>query len=220
MLPAEARWFGTALDGIGVAELTPVLNLGSSTQEFRTVAKPHIELELFGPLEARGVRVVHSDLKQDDGVQIAGDFSDRSVQQQIAAVGVRSIMCNNMLEHVADIKQVCSALSTICPPTGRLFLSVPCEYPYHPDPIDNGFRPDIERLKLLLDEWGFDLELGEVVHCGGYAEKVREKPQLLLRDLYLLLIGAFRPGKFRMLRENYRFWRKEYTVSCAVFTRR
>lgn len=219
MLPAEAEWFGKVLATTDAEELSPILNLGSSTLEFRTVTKPHIDRELFAPLAARGINVIHADLKDNDGVDISGDFLDPAIQDKIRGAGARSVMCNNMLEHVTNINDVCSALSQICPPAGLLFISVPNDYPYHPDPIDNGFRPDVATLSELLRNWGFNLRSGEVIDCGGYSRKVRASPKLLARDVYLLLRGTVNPGKLRMLQENYRFWRKQYRVTCAVFTR-
>jgi len=54
--------------------VSPLLNLGSSTRQFREVIKPHIEMELFAPLREAGVKVIHSDSKKDEGVDIAGDI--------------------------------------------------------------------------------------------------------------------------------------------------
>jgi SAM-dependent methyltransferase len=219
MMPAEAKWFGRALRDTDAAELSPILNLGSSTVEFRTVTKPHIDRELFAPLASRGVTVIHADLKEDNGVDVAGDFLEPVVQDEIRALGVRSIMCNNLLEHVTDVGEVCSALSRLCPAGGLLFISVPNQYPFHPDPIDNGFRPDIAQLSKILGAVGFELRSGDVIRCGSYVNKVKANPKLLVRDVYLLLAGIIRRDKLRMLRENYRYWRKDYRVTCAVFAR-
>jgi SAM-dependent methyltransferase len=219
VLPAEASWFGKVLNATPADELSPVLNLGSQTIEFRTIAKPHIERELFAPLAARDIRVIHADLKQDEGVEIAGDILEPAVQAAIRKLDVRSVMCNNMLEHVTDIDQVCSALNQICSPGGLLFVSVPNEYPYHPDPIDNGFRPNVAQLAQQLAKWGFELRTSEVVSCGSYIKKVAKNPALLVRDMYLLIVGAKNRDKLRMLKENYRFLSREYQVTCAVFVR-
>lgn len=218
MLPAEASWVRKALGDATTTELSPILNLGSSTAEFRMIAQPHVDREIFAPLAARDIRVIHADLKQNEGVEIAGDILDPSVQAQIRELGVRSVMCNNMLEHVTDIEQVCSGLAQICPPGGLLFVSVPHDYPFHPDPIDNGFRPDIADLSRLLSRWGFELRKGEIVACGNYKQKLRLGPGLIRRDLKLIA-GGRDPVKLRILRENYRFWNKQYLVSCAVFCR-
>jgi hypothetical protein len=45
---------------------------------------------------------------------------------------------------------VCAALEELLPPGGLLFLSVPHEFPYHPDPIDTMFRPGVEQLLRLF----------------------------------------------------------------------
>ena len=82
--------------------VSPLLNLGSSTGEFRRTAKPHIQRELFGPLAAAGVAVVHSDLKQADGVDLAGDILDPAVLRDLKARGFRCVLCANLLEHVRD----------------------------------------------------------------------------------------------------------------------
>jgi SAM-dependent methyltransferase len=129
-------------------------------------------------------------------------------------------MCNNMLEHVVDIDAVCAALGQICPPNGLLFISVPNSYPFHPDPIDNGFRPSVDELTRILHEAGFDLRTGSVVECGSYVNKVKAKPMLLVRDVYLLVVGTVIREKLRMLKENYRYWRCQYRVTCAVYVRR
>lgn len=219
MLPAEARWFGKVLNATEGDELSPVLNLGSQTIKYRTIDKPYIDGELFGPLACRNVKVIHADLQRDEGVEIAGDILDPEVQAVIKGANVRSIMCNNMLEHVTDIDLVCSALSQICPTGGLLFVSVPCKYPFHPDPIDNEFRPDVMQLCERLNKWGFVLRSGEVVNCGSYSRKVAKSPVLLVRDIYLLAVGSRNKDKLRMLKENYRFWRNEYQVTCGVFVR-
>ena len=69
-------------------EVSPLLNLGSSTREFREQAKPHIERELFAPLRAAGVSTFHSDLKQEDGVDLAGDIMDPAVRAELKAQGL------------------------------------------------------------------------------------------------------------------------------------
>src|SRR5436853_7008325 len=81
-------------------EISPLLNLGSSTRAFREEAKPHIERELFNPLRAAGVDIVHSDLKQAEGVDLAGDILNAAVRANLKGRGFRALLIANMLEHV------------------------------------------------------------------------------------------------------------------------
>jgi len=218
MSPQEAAWFERVLRGMAPSELSPMLNVGSSTLEYRTVVCPCIERDLLGPLRERGVRLLHIDLKAHDGVDVVGDIVDQAVRSRIAALGVKSILCNNFLEHVENLPQACKALAEICPPGGRLCLSVPHAFPFHPDPIDNGFRPSLTQLQAIFTPLGFRLTHGEIVNFGCYRESIASNPMLVIRDLYLLLVSPFIEEKRKVFLGNYRFFRKSFQVACAVLT--
>jgi hypothetical protein len=87
---------------LGRRAVSPLPNLGSSTRAFREVAKRHIRDELFGPLEAAGTRIVHSDLKQADGVDLVDDIVDPAVRAELRARRFKCLLCSNLLEHVSD----------------------------------------------------------------------------------------------------------------------
>ena len=72
----EAQWLGDRLAEIADGELFPLLNVGSSTGEFRTTVQPHIDAKVFAPLRARGGKVLHLDIKAAEGVDIVGDLLD------------------------------------------------------------------------------------------------------------------------------------------------
>ncbi len=93
MMRCDAEWLNLALAKLSDEEISPVLNLGSSTRKFRTVEQPHIQELVFGPLERRGVRVVHSDLKAADGVEISGDIFDDADFAKLKAIGARAVIC-------------------------------------------------------------------------------------------------------------------------------
>ena len=86
--------------------VSPLLNLGSSTREFREVTKPHIERNLFEPLRRAGVAVFHSDLKDADGVDIPGDALNPAVMRDLKAREFKCILVANLLEHVRDRQRV------------------------------------------------------------------------------------------------------------------
>ncbi|OBQ33891.1 MAG: hypothetical protein AN485_17485, partial [Anabaena sp. MDT14b] len=51
------------------------------------------------------------------------------------------------------------------PKSGYIFVTVPYKYPYHRDPIDTMFRPDIQELSSLFPD--FKIVNGEIL-AGGY----------------------------------------------------
>jgi hypothetical protein len=162
MLEEEATWLGSRLASLPDAELFPFLNVGSSTGAFRAVTQPHIDREIFQPLQARGGTVYHVDMKRAPGVDFAGDILDADFRAVISErVAARCVMISNLLEHVRDRVAVAAGVSDFVAPGGLLIVSGPRTYPYHPDPIDTRFRPSVEEVHALFP----DTELidGEIV---------------------------------------------------------
>lgn len=164
MLIEEAKWLGRQLATIPSHRLSPMLNAGSQTLPFRRFVQPWIEKYIFAPLMARGVEVVHTDLRPGVGVDIAGDLTDDEFLHRMQAYGFRSLFCSNLLEHVPQPDRLARQLVRTLPVGGLLFVSCPRAFPYHPDPIDTGFRPDVEQLASLFPQTR--LVVGEIVDCG------------------------------------------------------
>jgi hypothetical protein len=150
MLRKEAEWLGRQMHAIDIDSLSPLLNVGSSNGVFRSEVQPWINASIFGPLVSRGVMVQHLDIASGVDVDIAGDITDATFRAGLRALGVRSIVCSNLLEHVPQPELVCRSLEDLLPPGGFLFVSVPHAFPYHPDPIDTMFRPDVQQLVGLF----------------------------------------------------------------------
>jgi SAM-dependent methyltransferase len=145
VLEAEAAWLGARAAALP-DDAFPLLNLGSSTERFRRVEQPWVHAEIFAPLARRKVRVVHCDLKPETGVDIVADLLSADGQARLRAIGAHTILCSNMLEHVVDRHRAIAAIASLLPPGGRLLVSVPSAFPYHPDPIDTRYRPTPEEL--------------------------------------------------------------------------
>lgn len=219
MSPEEAAWFERNLRPWSAPELSPLLNIGSSTSEYRTSASTQIERALLRPLIARGVEVVHVDLKKDPGVDLVGDITDPEFRQRIAAFDARAILCTNLLEHVPDVPAMCGALAQICPAGGLLCLSVPHAFPFHPDPIDNGFRPSLVQLQEIFSSLGFQELRCDLVEFGSYGCALARNPKLVLRDAYLLALAPFVEEKRKVLLGNYAFLRRKFSVACAILAK-
>jgi SAM-dependent methyltransferase len=163
VLEAEAAWLGARATELP-DDAFPLLNLGSSTESFRRVDQPWIHEDIFAPLQRRGARVIHADLKREPGVDVVGDLLSDDGLAALRAVGARSVLCSNMLEHVADREQAIAAVAALVPPGGYLVLSVPSAFPYHPDPIDTLYRPSPGELAAAFAPSGLEvLEQAEVV---------------------------------------------------------
>lgn len=198
--------------------VSPLLNLGSSTGPFRETAKPHIQRELFGPLQAAGVAVFHSDLKQGDGIDLTGDILDPAVRRDLKARGFRSVLLANVLEHVQDPAAVAAACEEIVGPGGIVLATVPACFPYHADPIDTGYRPSPAELAAAFAR--SRPLLFEEVSGRTYKEDMKARGSGFWRELgQTLLFGLtapVRPKSFRARLSRWRWYRRPYRVSIAL----
>jgi SAM-dependent methyltransferase len=173
MLPAEAKVIGNLLAQLPLDKVSPCLNLGSSTAEFRTVRQRYINDDLTAPNEMRGVKFIHADMKKEPGVDFAGDIFDPEYRAALAAMKPASLLCCNMFEHVTDRPMLAKICQQIVRPGGYVIISVPCSFPYHIDPIDTYFRPNPAELALLFPD--SQLVDAAVVVDGTYWEELRQQ---------------------------------------------
>lgn len=181
MFEQEVVWINAALEGQDAGALSPMLNIGSSTLEFRTRTQPFIDAKLFAPLTARGVRVVHADLKAAPGVDLTSNILTDEGFAEAKAVGARSLLLCNLLEHVTDPALFARRAWDLVEPGGVIVVSVPRSYPYHRDPIDTLFRPTPAEVAALFP--GAEVVREEIIETGYYWSKVRARPWILLRPV-------------------------------------
>ena len=203
MLIAEAQWIVAALDSLP-DDAFPLVNIGSSTADFRENDQPWIEDTIFRPLRQRGRRFVHVDIKEAPGVDLVADATQPAGQAAIRFLGARTILCANLLEHVPDVGAMCRTLLDLSPDGGYLILTVPRRYPHHPDPVDTMFRPTPEELERLL---GAEVQtvVATEVRCRRlgfyYSGGAAGLPRLVLR----MAIPVYRPRRwFELVRWVWR----------------
>lgn len=214
MLAKEAQWFGSRLAELDLAAISPMCNVGSSTGAFRSDTQPWIERAIFGPAQARGLRVDHLDLKSAPGVDIVGDLTEPEFLESLMQRGYRSAFCSNLLEHVTNRDKICAAITQMLPPGGLIFVSCPYRYPYHPDPIDTRFRPDREELRRLFP--GAVEMAGERICCGSYFSGFQGKPGALARAIARLCLPVYQPSTW-WLKAQYLPWLfRSYQATCLV----
>lgn len=164
MLVNEAKWFSRGIEQFDDLAF-PMLNVGSHTADFRRNEQPWIDHYLFAPLHKRGCKVVHSDLRDGEGIDLVGDLTDPAFLARLASMRFGSIFCANLLEHVPNPRAIADSLVRAVRPGGYLLISCPHHFPFHPDPIDTMFRPSIAELSEQFA--GTTLEKGEIVNCGN-----------------------------------------------------
>lgn len=195
MTRLESEWIGRHLSAMPDGALFPLLDIGSSTLEFRTKTQPYIEENIFRPLRARNPNIYHLDMKAARGVDLVGDLLDPAFVKKIDKMQIQSIMISNLFEHVAARQPICDVVMKILNPGGHLFISGPYKYPYHADPIDTMFRPTIAEMHayfphtIIVDS--------AIINSGNWRQwDAAERGRPLGRTILRLLTPFYRPTKW------------------------
>ncbi|AFZ04217.1 hypothetical protein [Calothrix sp. PCC 6303] len=215
MFREEAMWLAEVIYSLQPNSVFPMLNIGSSNYKFRKSEQPWIDELLFKPARQKGYSVIHVDMKPDIGVDLVGDLCDTFFLQELAELNIRSVLCSNLLEHVTNREEICKILSSIIPDNGYIFVTVPYQYPYHRDPIDTMFRPNVKELSNLFPS--LKIVNGEIVAGGYLLESTNIAPKIyLLIMLMRILLPMYQPFKwFDSLR--YTLWLfRDISVSCVL----
>ncbi len=216
MFKHEASWLARHLAQRTPAELSPVLNIGSSTRQFREHDQPWVHRTLVAPLEQRGIRVVHLDFRDGDGIDIRADMLSDADFERIKATGPRSILCCNVLEHVEEPKKLAERCIELVGPCGFIFITVPHSYPFHRDPIDTLYRPSPDRLAELFP--GARLVHGEIIDVGeSLRDEVKKRPWILLRPLFRFPVPFLGWAKWKRSMGKLYWLFHNYEVTGAVF---
>jgi hypothetical protein len=147
---AESKWIKRQTDYLHAQAVSGlVLNIGSSTADFILSQQPYIKDNVLAPLSKLG-KIINVDIKQSPGVDIVDDFLQPSGMRRLKELKPKIILVSNLLEHLPNPYQGINSLIEIAPSGSYLILTGPRRYPYHPDPIDNRFRPSKRRLMNLM----------------------------------------------------------------------
>jgi len=192
MLEREAQWIGETLGKLRAEQISPLLNVGSATAEFREQVQPWIDRKVFAPLRGRGIVVDHLDMQDGDGINLRGDLTDDVFVAGLSSRGYRALLCCNLLEHVPDPRTISTKLAQLLPSGAYLIVTVPHRFPHHPDPIDTGFRPDVAELARLFPYC--NLMEGILLDCGTGWDYVGRDPRLLVAKVMQRLIGMQQHG--------------------------
>jgi SAM-dependent methyltransferase len=151
MLYKESLWIKSVVNLIG-SELknSNIINLGSSTSEFIATKQPYIQTNVINVLNSIG-KVVSVDIKKENGVDLVANFLTKEGQEIIKSKLPKLVVASNLLEHLPDPFIGLQEIAGLLDSGGFLLLTGPTWYPYHPDPIDNNFRPSTRSIKRLLD---------------------------------------------------------------------
>jgi len=218
MTVQEARWFAEQLALMEPKQVFPMCNVGSSTGSFRTQDQPWIDELIFAPVVRQGHVVKHLDMKSAPGVDIVGDLGNPEFLKQVSNMKFKSVFSSNLLEHLVQRDAICKTLTAIVPSGGYLFVSVPYSYPYHPDPIDTGFRPSVGELAALFP--GTLVIRSAVVGGDTLLYLRRRHPVVFVFTLLRFLIPFYKPVSWWRNKGYLPWFFRPLTASCVILQKK
>jgi len=200
MFEEESIWIKKSISKI-LDDIHTVLDVGSSTLDFRTKVQPFIEENIFKPLRSKGKKVHHLDIKEGPGIDIVCDITQPNAYSRIGQK-FDLVICTNSLEHVPNMDVVADNLKKLVKKDGYLLVTVPYCYFYHPDPIDTMYRPTNKELEMLFSD--FKVIDSEIIKIKKLY--LRKRLQYLRQSLV----------SWRILRKNLPILFKGFKISCVL----
>lgn len=217
MRPEEADTLTRWVRDLRLEPGSVCLNIGSSTREFRENAQPHITRRFIEPLEKDGIRFIHCDMKDADGVDEVGDILDADFRHRLKRHGAVLLVCSNLLEHLSQPKLFVRACSDLVREGGYGIFSVPLSYPYHPDPIDTMLRLTPDQLAAMVPGWSV-VRSGEI-EAGSYWRDLRASGDAIsrvVRQMARVLMPFYRPHQWRANASRLSWLLRTYRVSIVL----
>ncbi len=193
----------------------PLLNVGSSTKHHRQVEQPHIDKNIWQPLEKIGKEVHHLDMKQAEGVDIVGDLTDKSFQEKLKQTKYNGILSSNLLEHVVNPGEIAECMTEIVIDGGYIICTVPHLLQFHKDPIDTYFRPNVEELKSLFPNT--EMVRGEILTIDfSLARLFWKRPKQIFFTLIRMALPFYKFNEWKHIASYIPNLFKNYKVTCIV----
>jgi len=140
------------------------INIGSSTAEFTDILQPYIRNLVLKPL-SKHFKILNLDIKNQQGVDLVADFTTPEGQRAISNLNGNLYLISNLLEHIPDYEVGIKSITQLLKKDDFLILSGPKSFPYHPDPIDNMFRPNLKQLRDFFEQ-DFEIIDLQIVRSG------------------------------------------------------
>lgn len=217
MRPEEADTLTRWVRELGLEPGAVCLNIGSSTKEFREEQQPHVFERFIQPLESDGIRFVHSDMKQAEGVDEVGDILDPDFRERLRRYDAALLVCSNLLEHLTEPQRFANVCAQLVREGGYGLFSVPRSYPYHPDPIDTMLRLTPRQLAAMMPDWAV-VRSGEI-EAGNYWRDLRasgEGLSRLVRQIGRVAMPFYRPHQWLANASRLSWLMRTYRVSIVL----
>ena len=215
MLKEESVWIKNLLNDHFSVNDFPLLNVGSSTEDFRKNIQPDIHQNVFAPLLKAERKVFHADIKDSKGVDLVGDLNQDSFRRELETLSIKSVLCSNLLEHLARPEVICKSILEVLPSGGKLIVTLPYQFPYHKDPIDTMLRPTVDEVHKMFP--GTECVTSAIIESTDtYLSALRANRKYHIIMIARWLMPFYKYSEWKFMIKDYFNRKKKYAATCIL----
>jgi hypothetical protein len=202
MFVEESIWIKEVLEKVGDIDGVNAIDIGSADLFTRTRQQPHIQQNLYDPLEKRNIKIFSTDKRNEPGVDYCINLCQDELLSNTIEAKFGLVIAANVLEHLYNRENaIKNILSLIDLNKGYLLVTVPNNYFWH-DEDDTMYRPTVESLLSFIGQYAsFDVLNKKLLRINDiryyvmpyyYNKILHHIPLFPMRKIYRWLIPSMR----------------------------
>ena len=213
MLNNEAIWIGKHIPSLTLKSESIVLNFGSQNEKYNLENKYLLDY-VINPIK-KICHLRNLDLQTGANIHYSGNLYEDSFFNELKKVQFDCVLLCNVLEHVTDINELSNRIAQLIKPEGYIIFSGPYKYPLHFDPIDNGFRPEIDEINKLFPD--FEYIKGEIVKDHTYSYYLFSNIKVLAFTFFRVITPFYKYKKWKqVVIPKLKWWNKNFKATCVI----
>jgi SAM-dependent methyltransferase len=213
MLNNEAIWISDNLYHLKLNSNSVVLNFGSQNQKYNRENKYLMDY-VINPIRKKCL-LRNLDLQSGVGIDYSGNLYEDVFFNKMKLIQFDCVLLCNVLEHIDNIEVLTSRVIDLIKPGGFIVFTGPNQYPVHYDPIDNGFRPEIEQILSLFK--GFKKIKGDVIVDHTYSFYLFRNLKNFTHTFLRVLTPFYKYKKWKdVILPKFIYWNRKFKVTCVI----
>jgi SAM-dependent methyltransferase len=213
MLINEAKWIGAIIPSLPLTKESIVLNFGSQSLKYNNENKQLMDF-VINPLKER-CQLRNLDVQTGPGIDYSGDLFDDVFFKKLKLIRFEGVLLCNVLEHVTNIEELARRVGELIKPGGFLIFTGPYQYPVHYDPIDNGFRPEVDEVVGLFA--GYQKVKGDIITDFNYSYYMLSSCKQFSLMLLRVVTPFYKYKKWkRVVLPKFLWWNRAFMVTCVL----
>lgn len=223
MLIEESLWIGNKIKTIVECNAYPILNIGSSTKEYRTIRQSFIQKNIFDLIPKEFQNVVHLDMKEAEGVDIVGNLYDKAFLESIKKRKFKTVLINNLLMYLGkkERQQLSQILEDILEKDGYIIVTNSHVFPPAHDPVESYYRASPEKMyeELFSNFKQLDAQIIDTPYT--FLKYLKSNKKVIIVKIARLLMPFYKYNEWKFMLKYYaKNLNKNYSATCLFLQKK